>query len=582
MPQALVVQFVNDLENRDYQAGVVIDVSAGLLDWLKSRKLVDDTPSVIAAAIAGGAQVVVHTAGPSAELQPVVVGADRVLRALDGRVVGSGGADGSRNRFIPAAAITQQSTGGAPSLIAADSVETWLPFWSMSGGTSGQSLLAITDSFPKPCNGLRVSALFTTATGDATKFEAWRLRTSQLLPGADINANTRNGPMVPFRTLATKVAQKRVLASYVPINPDHATVLRLFRENADPIDDWTGSTGVVGLSIEPLTVPDAVQVQSASGYNSWPFLFESAGRVICAYSRGVTHVLPDASRAVFARTSLDGGKTWGAERSIIPISGLDDSVTGKGEDSSGALLMWVRSGGLGTGRVHRLYRSVDGGETWSLLSSPTFAVNPLQITCIINVPTVGLLAFYHAGSYAAGASNNSWGVIRSSDNGVTWVQSQVEAGLTEQSWPTEIAGAYVGNGNILAIGRTEDVTTQAASRAQFQLQSADFGVTWTKAVTNITDIVRSTPTVIWDGANQRVSVYYFHRTWGALKRRTSALADVWGRPRDWSDSEAIGLGTLNGEDTGNANAVSLGGRHIVAYYSGAPGTTAVLVADVAA
>lgn len=94
MPQALVVQFIDDLENRDYQAGAVIDFSADLLAWLKGRKLVDDTPSVVAAAVAGGAQVGIHTPGPSSALEPVSVDAAGTLRRPGGLPVpvGSAGA----------------------------------------------------------------------------------------------------------------------------------------------------------------------------------------------------------------------------------------------------------------------------------------------------------------------------------------------------------------------------------------------------------------------------------------------------------------------------------------------------------
>lgn len=63
MTQARVLSFIDDLEYRDYNAGEVVDFPDVLLGWLKSRKLVDDTPSVVAAAIAGGATQRTHTAG---------------------------------------------------------------------------------------------------------------------------------------------------------------------------------------------------------------------------------------------------------------------------------------------------------------------------------------------------------------------------------------------------------------------------------------------------------------------------------------------------------------------------------------
>jgi len=90
MPQALVVQFINDVQNRDYQAGAVVDFPVDLLAWLKTRKMVDDTAAVVAAAVAGGAVPVTHTPGVSPILEPVVVDAGGVLRRPDGQVVGGG------------------------------------------------------------------------------------------------------------------------------------------------------------------------------------------------------------------------------------------------------------------------------------------------------------------------------------------------------------------------------------------------------------------------------------------------------------------------------------------------------------
>lgn len=63
MTQALVVQNIEDVQYRDYTAGQVVDFPADILAWLKTRKLVDDTTSVVSAAISGGATQLVHIAG---------------------------------------------------------------------------------------------------------------------------------------------------------------------------------------------------------------------------------------------------------------------------------------------------------------------------------------------------------------------------------------------------------------------------------------------------------------------------------------------------------------------------------------
>lgn len=82
MTQALVVQTIRDLEGKDYPAGYVVDLSSDLLAWLKGRRFVDDTSSVVAAAIAAGAPQVTHAKSTVASEFSGLVGAHRVRSML--------------------------------------------------------------------------------------------------------------------------------------------------------------------------------------------------------------------------------------------------------------------------------------------------------------------------------------------------------------------------------------------------------------------------------------------------------------------------------------------------------------------
>lgn len=79
MTQALVVQNIEDVQYRDYTAGQVVDFPGDILAWLKSRKLVDDTAARVASAIAGGAQVLTHTAAAAPWSGNLVIGADGTI-----------------------------------------------------------------------------------------------------------------------------------------------------------------------------------------------------------------------------------------------------------------------------------------------------------------------------------------------------------------------------------------------------------------------------------------------------------------------------------------------------------------------
>lgn len=64
MPQVLVTQRIENFERRSYAVGVVVTIAdVDAIVWLKSRRLVDDSPSVVSAALAGGALEQFHVRG---------------------------------------------------------------------------------------------------------------------------------------------------------------------------------------------------------------------------------------------------------------------------------------------------------------------------------------------------------------------------------------------------------------------------------------------------------------------------------------------------------------------------------------
>lgn len=74
MPQVLVTQRVEALQRRSYDAGVVVTFDdTSMIDWLKTRRQVDDTPATVAAALSAGAVAVVHVAGASENRRTVEV-----------------------------------------------------------------------------------------------------------------------------------------------------------------------------------------------------------------------------------------------------------------------------------------------------------------------------------------------------------------------------------------------------------------------------------------------------------------------------------------------------------------------------
>lgn len=318
-------------------------------------------------------------------------------------------------------------------------------------------------------------------------------------------------------------------------------------------------------------------VQQASGYNSWPMIQAIGEKLVCVYSRGTAHTIGEDARAVYARTSRDGGKTWTAETVVANTPRYGEVAVGKGLDSTGAMLLWVRR--IGPDWSHDLYRTTDG-VTFTRKATPKLAVTPMQITDVFAVPKVGLMALWFAGRYDDSPSH-SWGTLTSGDNGASWIQRTIESELTKPQWPTEPSAVYLGNGRILAVARTEMGGT-SSMQSQFQLVSTDFGATWTRKQTNIGDVAASTPSLILDPKTGVLSNYYYQRGKGILRRRVVEPDSVFRDPLHWPPSEEVAAASRITFDAGNASATAIGDMHYIAFYSGKAPDTAVLVSAIPA
>lgn len=315
-------------------------------------------------------------------------------------------------------------------------------------------------------------------------------------------------------------------------------------------------------------------VQNAPGYNSWPMVEVIGDKIVCAYSKGTKHTICEGRRGVYAKTSVDGGRTWSEEVCVVNDPSVGEVTIGKGRDNGGAMLLWVRRWGKAKG--HDLYRTVDG-KTFEKIASPKFLPMPMQVTDVFHVPDVGLMSLWFAGVYGNMKDGHSWGTLTSTDNGRTWTQRTVEDNISKAEWPTEQSAVYLGGGRILAIARTE------VQDAQFQLTSTDNGKTWKRERTNIRDVSISTPSLVFDSKTGIVHNYYYQRGAKKLKRRTAKADYVFSRPMEWPEPEVLAEGNeVQPWDAGNVNAARAGDRHALAAYSGSPTNTAVFVVSVAA
>ena len=393
--------------------------------------------------------------------------------------------------------------------------------------------------------------------------DVYRIRLSQ--PGRQ---DERDFVPVPFRVEPFRTI---VPEPFFEAEPSLPLKIRLERVNRDPRNSCRAETGVLSVRLVPMDAPTRnLTVSSVPGYNSWPFIQNLNGCLCCVYSRGTCHHFGEIRRGVFARTTADGGKSWGPEYTVVNTPEGADSAIGKGLDSTGAMLIWVRH--VGEEWRHELYRTADGIHSERIAQLRPDPM-PMQITDIISVPGVGLMSLWFAGNYREGETH-SWGTLISRDDGRHWEQRVVESGLSKSDWPTEPSAVYLGDGKIFAIARVEG-RADDTTRALAQLESGDYGKTWKRTRTNITDVVESTPSLLFDRG--KFYLYYYQRGAGQLKCRIADPASVMADPLRWPVPEVAALGSREWHHAGNVNALSFGNTHCLAFYSGDEKVTDVVL-----
>lgn len=210
--------------------------------------------------------------------------------------------------------------------------------------------------------------------------------------------------------------------------------------------------------------------------------------------------------AIFVRYSTDNGATWTNERQIS--NGFFRNVQLTGDASTGTLYlasMNEMGGGL-TNRANLMYRSTDGGNSWTqTYTGPTFA-GPGTTTCASNSYFACMFSgpsfWRHMGwgqpaasngvvSYVYDARNTSTGdsgnvfYIRSTDNGATFsapFQLNTDSTTRPQWQPNISAGA---DGSLLAVwydARETTTCTKGNSSVpcyrMWARKSTDNGATW--------------------------------------------------------------------------------------------------------
>lgn len=289
-------------------------------------------------------------------------------------------------------------------------------------------------------------------------------------------------------------------------------------------------------------------------YNSWPIIVKAKnGDIIVFYSKGSQHV-NDPTRKIVSKRSTDGGILWGDE-TVVYDSIYDDSVFSPCVTSTGAIVIIIRSFDISNNIInHGVIRSQDNGYTWTSFSKISIPSTAIIVNKIIEIPNKGLMAGWGDRPY-------TFEILWSYDDGITWVNQSIITGDPNNS-PLEPRFSYIGNGKIIGIGRTNEV-----GKGLFQMQSSDYGNTWTIYRTNITDQYWTPTAILYK--NGFIDILYYHRTIGVLRHRQSHFSNIWDNPLNWSDSQIYDYGSINIADAGYPDSIFVDDRIcLCVYYSG--------------
>ena len=324
-------------------------------------------------------------------------------------------------------------------------------------------------------------------------------------------------------------------------------------------------------------LPEKAHVVSAvPGYNSWPMIQAMGTKLVCSYSRDSAlpkegHTISPGTRDSYMRCSSDGGRTWSDEIVVAADPKIGEVNEGIGLDSTGAALLWVRCWCWSKDRRHELYRTVDGRSVEKIATVRPDPF-PMQVRDPVRVAGLGLVSPWFAGNYKDDGAN-SWGLLVSEDNGHTWSQRIIEKGLSLKEWVTEPSLADLGNGRLLIVGRCEKNLG-----GLFQVTSSDGGKTWKKSRTNISDVLESTPSLVYDAKSGLLANYYYHRGARKLKRRVAAAEFIFDHPDRWPGPEMLDTGfEKRAHDAGNVKATRLGDTDCCAWYTGTQSNSTVVV-----
>lgn len=274
-------------------------------------------------------------------------------------------------------------------------------------------------------------------------------------------------------------------------------------------------------------------------YNGFPVMVKTnSGRLIVAYSSGKQHALgSDLNRRVKYKYSDNGGTLWSEEFTMLELADRDQFISGMGVAPNGNIIAFIRTNAEGnTNSLNHVLVSSNDGVTFTVTEILTNSSSPLigrssvpnMIVEIDDGKLMSLTSAFYQGNFGLQA-------IFSLNDGVKWTEAVTiipETFPNTASIPTEIRPVYLGNGQIIAIGRNRNNNL-------YQLTSTDNGLTWKVEISNIDDCDENPVGIVHHVATDIIAIYYFDRKSNEFKTRIVQREQALVSPKAWSLSRVV-------------------------------------------
>ena len=298
----------------------------------------------------------------------------------------------------------------------------------------------------------------------------------------------------------------------------------------------TAAAGVMALSLVGLPAPASAAdptwgsvidlATTSSNENSQRVVSSADGkRVTAVWTRN-----NGSNTIVQARTSVDGGAAWGAttDLSAIGQSAFGPQIVSSAEGSRIAVV-WYRSNGLGD-TIVQARTSIDGGTTWGATTDLSGIGQDAGAPQIVSSAEGSRIAVVW---YRSNGSNTIVQSRRSIDGGATWGATTDLSMAGQNAQVPQVTSSADGIRVTAVWNRSNGSNTIVQSRT-----SADGGATW-GATTDLSAAGQNAnyPQVVYSAGGSRVTVLWYLSGSNnyVVQARTSADGGAtWGVTTDLS------------------------------------------------